>query len=77
MLRCVVWLEVTDVSAVLTATIRVKWIFYHTTIRNIPEDSHLQTRRLENMKARFVFVFRQYSGSCLILFICSLTTLFQ
>jgi hypothetical protein len=29
---------------------------YHTTLRNIPEDSHLHTRRLENLKSHLLCI---------------------
>jgi hypothetical protein len=49
MLRRVVWYELTDVSKVLTAS-KTKVNFYETTRRNIPEDSHLHTRRRKNLE---------------------------
>jgi hypothetical protein len=36
--------------------------FYQTTRRNNPEDSHLHTRRLENLKSHFV-LFYSAAGS--------------
>jgi membrane-bound lytic murein transglycosylase MltF len=32
--------------------------FYQTTRRNIPEDSHLHTRRRENLKSHYYFIYR-------------------
>jgi hypothetical protein len=53
MLRHVIWYKVTVVSEVLAASITIDGgSFYQTTWRNIPEDSHLQTRRHENLKSR-------------------------
>jgi hypothetical protein len=63
MVRRVVWQKFTYVSEVLTASIirsimmeavrisETSVNFYETTQRNIPEDSHLHTRRLENLKS--------------------------
>jgi hypothetical protein len=62
MLRRVVWWKFTDFSEVLTVSIRALTMdaastfetsvnFYQTTWRNIPEDSHLHTRRRENLKS--------------------------
>jgi hypothetical protein len=62
MLRLVVWQKFTNVSEVLAASIIALMMeaartsetsvnFYHTTRRNIPEDSHLHTRRRENLKS--------------------------
>jgi hypothetical protein len=55
LLRCVVWYKFTDVSELLAASIiRARSVvlsvtFYQATRRNIPEDSHFHTRRLENL----------------------------
>jgi hypothetical protein len=49
----------TDVSEVLTAAIITSETlvnFYETTRRNIPEDSHLYTRRRENLISHWVTV---------------------
>jgi hypothetical protein len=68
MLRRVVWQKFSEVSDVLPAsTIRVIALmmeavstsitsvnFYETVRRNIPEDSHLHTRRRENLKSHLV-----------------------
>jgi hypothetical protein len=61
MLRHAVWYTFTDVSDVLTAPIthypaevntsETSVNFYHITWRNIPEDSHLHTRRREKVKS--------------------------
>jgi hypothetical protein len=65
MLRRVVWQKFTDVSEVLTASIiraiartmevvntsETSVKFYQTTRRDIPEGSHLHTRRRENLKS--------------------------
>jgi hypothetical protein len=61
MLRRVVWLNFTDVSEVLIASIiramseavstsEALVSLYQTTRRYIPEDSHLHARRRENLK---------------------------
>jgi len=60
MLRRVSWYKLSDVSEMLIAIIRLMMeetsttetsiSFYQTTRRNIPEDSHLHTRRCENLK---------------------------
>jgi hypothetical protein len=45
-----------DVSDVLTASIfRTMINFYKTTLRSIREDSHLHSRRRENMKYQLIF----------------------
>jgi hypothetical protein len=61
-LRRVVWQKITNVSEVLTASIIRALVmeavitsetsvnFYQTARRNNPEDSHLHTRRRENLK---------------------------
>jgi hypothetical protein len=69
MLRRVVWYKFTDVSVVLAASIIRAMIalimeavstsetsvnFYHTTRHNNPEDSHLHTRRRENLKSYII-----------------------
>jgi hypothetical protein len=68
MLRSVVWQKFIDVSEVLAASIiRAKTLMmetartsetsvnvYQTTRCNIPEDSHLHTRRRENLKSHQV-----------------------
>jgi hypothetical protein len=62
MLHRVVWKKFTDVSEMLVASIIRKMMeatstsetsvnFYQTIRRNIPEDSHLHTRRRENLKS--------------------------
>jgi hypothetical protein len=67
MLRCILWQKLTDVSEVLTASI-IKAIialetvrtsetsvnFYHSTWRNILEDSHIHTRRRKNLKSHLI-----------------------
>jgi hypothetical protein len=57
-------LKFTDVSEALPAYItRAMGNFYQTTRRNIPEDSHLSTRRRENLKSHiylFVYQFLHY-----------------
>jgi hypothetical protein len=40
-------------EAVITSETSVN--FYETTRRNIPEDSHLHTRRRENLKSNLLF----------------------
>jgi hypothetical protein len=57
-----VFLVVAEVAEVLTASIALTMEapstsetsvnFYLTTLRNNPEDSHLHTRRLENLKSQ-------------------------
>jgi hypothetical protein len=59
MLRRVFWWKLTDISEILATVImeaasssKTSVNFYHqTTLRNIPEDSHLHTRRRENLKS--------------------------
>jgi hypothetical protein len=60
---CVVWEKFTDISEVLAAfviialimeaanTSETSVVFYRTTRRDNPEDSHLHTRRCENLKS--------------------------
>jgi hypothetical protein len=67
MLRPVVSYKLTDVSAVLTATITITLMmeavstsetlvnFYETTQHNIPEDSHLHNRCCVNLKSHNTF----------------------
>jgi hypothetical protein len=56
-------LVVTDVLEVRAASI-IRVNFYHTTRRNIPEDSHLHTRRRENLKShQFDFISNKYNGT--------------
>jgi hypothetical protein len=46
--------DITQVIALLyeaVSTSETSVNFYHTTQRNIPEDSHLHTRRRENLKS--------------------------
>jgi hypothetical protein len=57
MLRGIIWQILTDVSELLTASI-IRAIAFETSVniyritqRNIPEDSHLYTRRRENLKS--------------------------
>jgi hypothetical protein len=60
MLSRVLWQKFTDASEVLAASIiravkaastsESSMNFYQTTRRNIPEESHLHTRRRENLK---------------------------
>jgi hypothetical protein len=57
------WYNITDVSEVLATSIIIAMVmesastsetsvnFYRTTRRNIPQDSHLHTRRRENLKS--------------------------
>jgi hypothetical protein len=69
LLRREVWWKFTDVSEVLAVSIIRALIalmmeaastsetsvdFFHTTRRNDPEDSHLHTRRRENLKYHFL-----------------------
>jgi hypothetical protein len=42
-------------SAAITSEMSVN--FYQTTRRNIPEDSHLLTRRRENLKSHLVLIY--------------------
>jgi hypothetical protein len=60
-LRRVVWYKLTNVSDVFTASIITLMMeavstsemsvnFYHTKLRNIPEDSHIHTHRRQNLK---------------------------
>jgi hypothetical protein len=62
MLRRVIWYKLTEVSGLLSAstialmlkpasTSEASVIFYQTTRRNNREDSHLHTRRRENLKS--------------------------
>jgi hypothetical protein len=68
MLHHVDWKTFTDVSGVLAASIirtmmmevadtsEMSVNFYHTTQRNMPKHSQLNTRRSENLKSRNTYV---------------------
>jgi hypothetical protein len=68
MLCRVVWYTFTDVSEVLTAcTIRAMPLVnvYQNTGNNIPEDSHLHTRRRQNLKSHHEgIIFKRVTQSC-------------
>jgi hypothetical protein len=67
MLRRVIWYKFTDVSEVLAASIIIALMkeaegisetlvnVYQTTWCNIPEDSHLHTRRRRNLKSQLPY----------------------
>jgi hypothetical protein len=65
----VVWQTLTDVSEVLTASIIALMMeaantsgtsvnFYRTTWRNLSEESHLHTLRLENLKSHITGIYQ-------------------
>jgi hypothetical protein len=85
MLRRVVSQKLTDVSEVFAAIINTRHViqvvivsetsvnFYNTTLRSIPEVSHLHTRRRENLKSHSSFLYNFTIVSEKIMFICCIT----